>query len=257
MNDPDRITVLLERILGTRLGPADFTTDFSDISDPAAGASDSLDPATGVSDPSNPAAVISDPSDPAANASDSLDSAAGISGSSGGGWLPAASETAPAPSGAPDILPPLLGFTQYHIKIEEVSPWLFFWHYYAETANGDEQCIAEVFGPGDEPEAYIVDLDSDGITELICNCEYGDSAKRVYIFRSKDGIIEEGVFNEDYYRTEFTNIDTMCGAARIVQKYDPEKRAFFVANIEAEELINQTFFMGLDYFNFRPFIHIK
>lgn len=63
--------------------------------------------------------------------------------------------------------------------------------YYA-VSGGKEFPIAVSFGFGDA-EDYAVDLDGDGITELITNVQYGgDGAQRVYVYRRKDGEILRG-----------------------------------------------------------------
>lgn len=50
--------------------------------------------------------------------------------------------------------------------------------------------VAESFGY--EIDDHIVDLDGDSITELVCNCQFGDGAQRVFIYRQNGSRIERG-----------------------------------------------------------------
>ena len=46
---------------------------------------------------------------------------------------------------------------------------------------------------------HVVDLDGDGVTELVCNCQYGaDGAQRVFVYRLKDGAVEQGFYDSVY-----------------------------------------------------------
>ncbi len=63
--------------------------------------------------------------------------------------------------------------------------------YYAISDNGDFP-IAVSFGFGDAQD-YAIDLDGDGITELITNVQYGgDGAQRVYVYRWRGDAIVRG-----------------------------------------------------------------
>lgn len=70
---------------------------------------------------------------------------------------------------------------------------------------------------------YRDDLDGDGIEELICNCTYmADGVERVYVFRFRDGRVEEGEL--DKYE-DIVSEEELDGAGQISQRYDPDLRA--------------------------------
>lgn len=70
---------------------------------------------------------------------------------------------------------------------------------------------------------YRDDLDGDGIEELICNCTYmADGVERVYVFRFRDGKVEEGML--DKYQ-DIVSDEELDGAGQISQRYDPDLRA--------------------------------
>lgn len=120
----------------------------------------------------------------------------------------------------------ILGYENYRISVEESSPYFYIWRYYVET-DGETQCVAHTFGYDDHPGAYSVDLDGDGITEFITNCEYGDGAEEVYINRIHDGVIEQGYLDERYLEENFY-LSLLGPAASIAERYDPQENVFVV-----------------------------
>ncbi|BAK97950.1 peptidase M56 family protein [Oscillibacter valericigenes Sjm18-20] len=66
----------------------------------------------------------------------------------------------------------------------------FFTNYYIAQTGGQETCIAESWGR--ERDDTAVDVDGDGIKELVCNVTYGaDGAQRVVVYRlAADGSVE-------------------------------------------------------------------
>lgn len=72
----------------------------------------------------------------------------------------------------------------------EAAPHHYTRRYYIKTDDGERQ-IAESFNF--EPDDQQVDLDGDGLTELVCNCVYGgDGANRVFVYRRVGDAIERG-----------------------------------------------------------------
>jgi len=120
----------------------------------------------------------------------------------------------------------VLGYSDYHVTVDQNMPGFMIQKYYTE-ADGAEKCIAQVFGyavPG--PEVYSRDLDEDGISELICNCIYGTGARRVYIYRNKNGVIEIGRLSYDLWdSTMFPGITNM-GSSYIEENYIAETNTF-------------------------------
>ncbi|MBR6626444.1 MAG: hypothetical protein IKL04_00490 [Lachnospiraceae bacterium] len=123
----------------------------------------------------------------------------------------------------------VLGYSDYHVTVDQNMPGFIIQKYYIET-DGVEKCIAQIFGyavPG--PEVYSRDLDGDGINELICNCIYGTGARRVYIYRNNDGVIEIGRLSYDLWdSTMFPGITNM-GASYIEENYIAETNTFEIA----------------------------
>ncbi len=258
-NTPERLKTLLKRILRVDNG-----TDFEQLSD-----SDS----TGLpSAPDDTGSGLLSDSDETGSGLPSVPDSAGSGQQSGSGGIDSILPAAPEDNDSEyfffrdDIesknpflgdYSNFLGFDNFRIEMEELSPWLFLWHYYTGTEN-NSRCVAEAFSSDNEqPDACLVDLDNDGITELICNCRYNDGAERIFIYRSRGGIVEEGRFDEKYFRTDFPQINTLSGAARIVQRYEPEKGVFLLANYEDGEMVNIVYFTDTRFFKFQPFAHDK
>lgn len=91
-------------------------------------------------------------------------------------------------------------------------------------ANGSILKAGEGFGFESAADGdYRDDLDGDGTEELICNCTYmADGVERVYVFRFRDGRVEEGEL--DKYE-DIVPESELEGAGQISEKYDPDLRA--------------------------------
>lgn len=149
----------------------------------------------------------------------------------------------------------VLGFDGCRIRVEEVTPHFYTWYYYAE-ADGKTQIIAESFGyevAGAQPEGYSVDLDEDGVPELICNCVYGDGAERVLVYRNNNGVIEVGGLAERRLETDF-NIDLMGGVGGIIERYDPVENVIHVINYATDGSVRTADVKGMEYLEFRPYV---
>lgn len=154
-----------------------------------------------------------------------------------------------------DTFTNIMGFDGYCVRIEESSPNDYVWHYYAEI-EGETQCIVEAFGhpiSGWWPEAYSVDLDDDGMPELICNCSYGDGAERVIVYRNNNGVIEKGFLVQKYLERDF-NIDITVAAYAIIEKYDPVENAFYVTNYANDGSVRTATVKGVEYLEFLPYV---
>lgn len=93
--------------------------------------------------------------------------------------------------------------------------------YFAVGEDGSRTAIAESFGWG-AAEDYTVDLDGDGVKELVCNLTYGgDGVRRARVYqRRSDGIYMGEVSLEDV--PEFYD----WGAGSSWSEYDPQEQVF-------------------------------
>ena len=147
----------------------------------------------------------------------------------------------------------VLGFEDYHVTMEQVAPWTIVWHFWVEL-DGEERCVAETFGDEHSFGAYSVDIDGDGVPELITNNEFGDGACKVYVYKNAGREIMEGTVSWKYYEDEL-GFDMTVGAAMIAEEhYDAEANEFVVTNYGMEEEKTVTF-TGLEHFIFDPFEH--
>jgi len=147
----------------------------------------------------------------------------------------------------------VLGYSDYHVTVDQNMPGFIIQKYYAEI-DGAEKCIAQIFGyvvPG--PEVYSRDLDGDGINELIANCIYGTGAERVYVFRNNDGIIEKGYLSYDLWDdTMFPGIGNR-GSSYIQENYIAETNTFEI--VYPTEMGSETIVIeDMELFEFEEFV---
>lgn len=147
----------------------------------------------------------------------------------------------------------VLGFEDYHVTMEQETPWTIVWHFWAEI-DGEDRCVAETFGDEQSFGAYSVDFDGDGVPELVTNNLYGDGAQEVLVYRNVDGEIMEGRVSRKYYENELGFDMTVGNAMTAAEHYDPESNEFVVTNYgrEGEKTVT---FTGLEHFIFDPFEH--
>lgn len=126
------------------------------------------------------------------------------------------------------------------------------WRYFAEL-DGKTQCVAEVFGHMvAEPEVYSKDIDGDGIKELICNCTFGTGAKRVYVYRNNNGVIEQGTLVYDTHDSSIFPNMYNWGSNAIEETYDPDNNAFIIS-YSTETGTEQTVLHDMDIISFHQF----
>ena len=119
--------------------------------------------------------------------------------------------------------------------------------YYVRAENGEQLCVGESFGF--EIDDYIIDLDCDGVTELVCNCTFGaDGVHRVYIYRLRNGTVERGTLVRDKAQMPGF-IDWGANAAQ--EFYDID-RGNILLRYYAEDGIQETRLHYAD-FRFEPF----
>jgi len=83
----------------------------------------------------------------------------------------------------------IMGLNGYYIE-SETMPSFYTRCYYTSYGDVGDACIGKSFAY--MIDDHISDLDGDGMTELVCNCVYGDGAQRVYVYRMKNGAVERG-----------------------------------------------------------------
>lgn len=153
----------------------------------------------------------------------------------------------------------ILGFSNCKVKVDETAPHFFTWYFYTEI-DGETRCIAEMFGHFDSnmPEAYSVDLDGNGIDELICNCvSGGDGWQTVIVYRNNNGVIEKGYIRQAFY----DGLGAVnFGPGSSAEQYDPDLGFVITYYTETpqendiQERKTATFKDGLENFDFYPYI---
>lgn len=102
-------------------------------------------------------------------------------------------------------------------------------YYYATDWGADDSpvCIAESYGYGQND--YSIDLDGDGVTELVCNCSYTSTGTEdVFVYREADGCIwksavdKAGILSEDGVPT-----DAVLVTSHGLSYYDGGQELFF------------------------------
>ena len=81
---------------------------------------------------------------------------------------------------------------------------------------------------GYEIDDYVIDLDGDGVTELITNCiDDGDDARHVYVYRRKGSVIERGT--PDWDKAELLPDGYPQDSFTLSEFYNEENRAFLLS----------------------------
>ena len=119
----------------------------------------------------------------------------------------------------------ILGCSGYYVDETGFDGWATR-TYYAKGTDGSNIVIAKSYGF--ENDDYVLDIDGDGKTELVCNCVAGgDCHKEVYIFdKDTDGIkigyvnwLKLGIDDIDYWGCNAVCTYYDASANKIVIKY--------------------------------------
>ncbi len=114
----------------------------------------------------------------------------------------------------------IMGYTGYFTTETGAGPGHTVRTYYTIQGGGPMK-IAETFG-FDEPQDYVVDLDGDGVTELVANVTYGgDGARRVYVYQRRGNDVYLGTLSP----TGLPNFNNW-GANAYWSEYDPQEQVF-------------------------------
>lgn len=146
--------------------------------------------------------------------------------------------------------PGTLGFDECWVVREKTRPGTHNGYFYARMDDGTIQCIATVCACSDELEVYRVDLDGDGIEELICNNTFGDGVEEVYIYRNCGIGVEVGWLALGYW--DLCGFDTMGAASARAVRYDLE-RGFVVTGYDLEGKPKEEIVQDMGHFRFEPY----
>ena len=140
---------------------------------------------------------------------------------------------------------------------EETIPNFIERTYYAVIPGSDTSFrIAESFGF--TIDDHIADLDGDGVTELVCNCQYGaDGHESVYVYRRNGNLIERG-----YLDLEHKQLDMVMSANRknwgfnsTAERYNPDTGMFEV-RYDTDHGTETAAVSHLDHFTFEEYARI-
>ncbi len=104
-------------------------------------------------------------------------------------------------------------------------------HYY--TQNGE--VIATSWGFPGWGEDCVLDLNGDGVRELICNVVYGDGAERVVIYSISGGLRLIGTVDESFFDEKNAEYRS------IRERYDPEAGVFIFSYAPADNPSERVF----------------
>ena len=140
---------------------------------------------------------------------------------------------------------------------EETIPNFIERTYYAVIPGSDTSFrIAESFGF--TIDDHIADLDGDGVTELVCNCQYGaDGHESVYVYRRNGNLIERG-----YLDLEHKQLDMVMSANwknwgfnSTAERYNPDTGMFEV-RYDTDHGTETAAVSHLDHFTFEEYARI-
>ena len=146
--------------------------------------------------------------------------------------------------------PPTLGFDECWVARRKDVPGTHVGYFCARVDNGTIQCIAETCTLFDELDVYRVDLDGDGVEELICNNTFGDGVETAYIYRNCGDGIEVGWLAWGYW--DLYGFNTMGAASARSVRYDPE-RGFVAAGLDLEGEPKEEIVQDMGHFRFEPY----
>lgn len=144
----------------------------------------------------------------------------------------------------------ILGYDGYLQRVSVGGP--FEQRIYYAVSGGGAWPIAESFGFG-EAQDYSVDLDGDGVKELVTNVQYGgDGHETVYVYR-RVGDGPAGIWRGVLDLSDLPNHDNW-GVNSTSAAYDPETNEFRIRYTQKNtEEYGEVVFRGLERFEFSTF----
>lgn len=115
----------------------------------------------------------------------------------------------------------LLGYTDWEYEISDIAGVHHTVDFYSKD---DHTLLGSWFGFSTNPIIYIVDIDGDGINEMISNVQYGaDGVIDVCIFHNNNGVIEEWIVRDTTVCEAFNvEQEDICPLGIVSKVYDPE-----------------------------------
>ena len=145
----------------------------------------------------------------------------------------------------------LLGLSGYYIDTS--TNHLITRTYYVPVENDGGHSIAQSFGFAIDD--YIVDLDGDGVTELVCNCQYGgDGHESVSVYRRNGTVIERGYLDLEHKQLDMVMPSNWknWGVNSASERYNPDTGMFEV-RYDTENGWKTATVQHLDYFTFETY----
>lgn len=160
-------------------------------------------------------------------------------------------DTAAGPAGEGAPFTNVMGLAGYIVTEQESIGRYRREYFVPKEAGGGRYIIAESYSY--DPMDYAVDLDGDGVTELICNNKAAveDERENVHVFRQGEGGIDLWYPDTDKLRKRLTDWDPdQINSLR--ERYDPEKGVFAVTypSLGTASGVNTVELTGLEDFTF-------
>ena len=106
------------------------------------------------------------------------------------------------------------------------------------------------FDPSEKVEDYVLDIDGDGVTELVCNTVTGGSTHpEVYIYRRTANGVERGEIDRE--KTNIPDFDDW-GANASSSRYDAQTERFLLSYSVKDSKNYKEIAVSLDAFTFEP-----
>ena len=141
----------------------------------------------------------------------------------------------------------IMGFSGKCLEISDPASHISR-YYFIETKDG-EVCIASSAGFPGWGEDIVLDVDNDGVNELVCNSVYGDGGSMITVYRKSGNIIECG-------RVDLQMYDELGAIIRSIrEQYDPIMNQVIISYSLIEDPDNSitTVWDSFDGFTFEQF----
>ena len=123
--------------------------------------------------------------------------------------------------------------------------------------DNNQSIIAENYRWRGDSEWHTIDIDLDGLYEVICNDQFEDGAERVSVYRDRKGVIERGYISEEYI-CSLLDIEQISLPGNLIEKYDTNTNTFFVVYDDGvgKRVEASIGFSNINYLEFSEFIYL-